>query len=329
MDPYIYRLTRFILLLAFLIPSFICYLLVFFFIYKTEQITSKHLHHHFIVALLFCNFILITTELPIGLAFSYEGDVPVQSDRFCAFWVAYNYGLYDVGLFLMAFGSVERYFLIFHERFIQRWRHIIHYPGLIFCFIYPLMFYNMMVNFYPCEDAYYYDAYVCGGDCYQFQHIPGTADYLTNVFSPAVLTILANMILLIRVVKQKQTMKVANTWRKNRLMYIQLVSISILYFLIWIPFVTISLIRLFHDPFFLQDVTLLLLNYCLYICPLASPFISLIGLPAVRQRLKHCISYMIGIAQPTPNRIQAIETAMTQSKQNPIEPRQQDDEHQF
>lgn len=329
MDPYIYRSIRFILLLVFLIPSFICYLLVFFFIYKTQQITSKHLHHHFIVALLFCNFILIITELPIGLAYSYDGNAPVQSDRFCAFWVAYNYGLYDVGLFLMAFGSIERYFLIFHERLVHRWRRFIHYPGLIFCFVYPLMFYNMMVHFYPCEDAYSYDAYVCGGDCFQFQHIPGTADYLTNVFTPAVLTIVANMILLVRVIKQKRSMKIANTWYKNHLMYIQLVSISILYFLIWIPFVIVSLIRLFHDPLFLQDVTLLLLNYCLYICPLASPFISLIGLPAVRQGLKNLMSNMIGVAQGTDNRVQAIETVTIQSKQIQIESRQQDDEHPF
>jgi hypothetical protein len=69
----------------------------------------------------FNNFILITTELPISLVYSYRGYVQPQNDQFCSFGVAYNYGLYDVGLFLMDFGSIERYFLIFHERFAHKW----------------------------------------------------------------------------------------------------------------------------------------------------------------------------------------------------------------
>lgn len=105
MDPYIYRLIHFILLLICLIPSFIFFLLVFFFLFKSQEINSKRRHNHVI---LLCNFILITTELPITLVYSYQGYVQPQNDQFCSFWVAYNYGL-----FLMAFASIERYFLIF------------------------------------------------------------------------------------------------------------------------------------------------------------------------------------------------------------------------
>ena len=111
------------------------------------------------------------------------------------------------------------------------------------------------------------------------------------------------MILLYRVIKQKQTMRTTHTWQKNRLMYIQLLSISILFFLIRIPFVTVSLVRLLHNPFFLQDVTMLLLNYCLYICPLASPFISLVGLPTVRRHLSQRMGCLVAITQVTDNRI--------------------------
>ena len=320
MDAYIYRCIRFILLLCCLLPSIVCFVFVFILLFKTQQITPKHLQHHFIFALLLVNFIFITTELPITLLYSYQGYAPLQSDQFCSFWIAYNYGIYVVGLYLMAFGSIERYFLVFHDGFVRRWRYFVHYPGILICIIYPLIFYSVTVNIYPCENAYFYDAYVCGGACFQFQAIIGTTDYIINAVTPPCLITLGNMILLIRVIKQKQTMKVANTWRKNRLMSIQLVSISILYFLIWIPFVTISLIRLFHDPFFLQDVTLLILNYCLYICPLASPFISLIGLPVVRQSLKRTIRHMIGITQATDNRIRpAIH----------VQPLHRSDEHVF
>ena len=329
MDPYLYRLIRFVILLSCLIPSFICYLLVFFFLFKTKQITTQHLHHHFIFALLICNFIFITTELPITLVLSYQGYVSLQSDQFCSFWVVYNYALDVIGLLLTAFGSIERYFLIFHERFVHRWRHVVHYPFIFFCFIYPLIFYGMIVTMYPCENVYYYDVFVCGGACYQYQTILGTSDYLTHMFAPVAVIVLANMILLFRVMKQKRTMKIANTWRKNRLIYIQLVSISILYFISWIPLVIVSLIRLFYDPLFLQDLLTLLLYYCIYIAPLASPFISLVGLPAVRQRLIQTVWSIIGIHRVNDNRIRPIASIITRSRRQNIKSHQQQDEHMF
>jgi hypothetical protein len=154
-------------------------------------------------------------------------------------------------------------------------------------------------------------------------------DYMINLFSPTICMILVNIILLFRVMYRKQAMKVANTWRKTRLMYIQLVSISLLYFIIWIPFITISLIRLFYNPFFLQDVTLLLMNYCLYVCPLASPFISLYGLPVVRRRLranKWCIPW---IGRTVQNRIRPAATVITRTGQQHIARRRQYAEHRF
>jgi hypothetical protein len=229
----------------------------------------------------------------------------------------------------MAFGSIERYFLIFHERFVRKWRFIVHYPPILFCSIYPLMFYNLVVNFYPCENAYYYDSYVCGGACYQYETIVGTVDYIINLFSPTICMIVANIILLFHVMYRKRAMKVANTWRKTRLMYIQLVSISLVYFIIWIPFIIISLIRLFYNPFFLQDVALFVMNYCLYVCPLASPFMSLYGLPTVRRRLranKWCIPWIGRIVQ---NRIRPAATVITRPDQQHMARRQQYDEHRF
>ncbi|CAF1180572.1 unnamed protein product [Adineta steineri] len=329
MDAYIYRLMRFIFLFICLILSIICFLIVFFFLFKSRQINYKILQNHVILALLFCNFILITTELPITLVYSYYGHIQPENDQFCSFWVGYNYSLYDIGLLLITFGSIERYFLIFHERFIRKWRFIIHYPPIVFCFIYPLMFYNLLVNFYPCEAEYDYESYVCGGACYQFQTIISTIDYITNIFSPVVCMVLINIILLFRVIYRKQAMKIANTWRKNRLMYIQLVSISVLYFIIWIPFCIISLIRLFYNPFFLQDVTMLLINYCLYICPLASPLISLVGLPVVRQHLRRLKLHIPWAGHITENRIRptGIIVLRTMTQHHTVS-RRHNDEHQ-
>ncbi|CAF3645244.1 unnamed protein product [Rotaria sp. Silwood1] len=329
MDAYIYRLIRLILLISCLIPSLICFLCVFFYLLKTRKTAYKHLHNHVIIVLLLLNFILITTELPITLVYSYYGHVQPINAQFCSFWVAYCYGLYGDGFFLMAFGSIERYFLIFYERHIQKWRYIIHYPPILICFIYPFIFYSVVINIYPCENVYDYDAYVCGGGCFQYQHIIGTLDYLFNLCTPIMLIILGNIILLLRFTYQKRAMKQANTWRKYHLMYVQLVSISMLYFIIWIPFVIVSLIRLFYNPLFLQDVTILVMIYCLYICPLASPFISLIGLPAIRRHLKRNHWHILWVNRIAPIRIRQIEIINTRIRQQQIVLRRQSDEHTF
>ncbi|CAF1231407.1 unnamed protein product [Rotaria sordida] len=112
-------------------------------------------------------------------------------------------------------------------------------------------------------------------------------------------------------------------------MYVQLVSISMLYFIIWIPFVTISLIRLFYDPLFLQDAIMLVINYCLYICPLASPFIALVGLPAVRQRLRTNNWSMLWNNHVIQTRIRPTGTKNTRVEQQRTVPHRQYDEHSF
>ncbi|CAF1007146.1 unnamed protein product [Adineta ricciae] len=210
-----------------------------------------------------------------------------------------------------------------------QWRFIVHYPGIFICFIYPPLFYHLVVNFYPCENNYDYEYYVCGGACYQFEHVISIIDYLLNVASPTIIIVLANMILLYRVINQKRAMKLANTWQKNQLMYVQLVSISVLYLIIWIPFVIISLIRLFYDPFFLQDVILLIINYCLYIIPLVSPFSCLIGLPKVRYQLRRRHWHSLWAHSINHNRIGPARTMdVVRTRQQHILPsRQLENEH--
>ena len=318
MDPDNYRWARFVLLLIFLIPSIALYLLIFFMITKGKEIHRKYLHNHVILVLLCCNFILICTELPVTLIYSYTGYAPSQTNQFCSFWVAYNYGLYVTGLYLMAFASVERYFLIFHDQFIRRWSVLLHYLPILFCCFYPLTFYNVVIAVYPCEPTYVYDAYVCGGSCFQFEPLIGTVDYMIHAVSPAIIIVLGNVILVIRFTYQKRSMQQANTWRKYRLMYVQLFSIAALYFIIWIPFVTFSVIRLFYDPFFLQDLMILIFNYCLYICPLASPYIALIGLPAVRNKLIGARRLLFSRSRiGATNQVRPAASAMTRTERPP------------
>jgi hypothetical protein len=55
---------------------------------------------------------------------------------------------------------------------------------------------------------------------------------------------------------------------------------------------------------------MLLINYCLYICPLASPFISLIGLSSIRRRLRSS-GFIPWTSRAAQNRIGPTGTAIT------------------
>ena len=115
-------------------------LFVFYVLFKTHEINYKRLHNHVILVLLICNFILITTKLPITLVYTDYGHGQPENDRFCSFWVAYNYVLFDIGLYRTAFASIERYFLIFHEAFVRKGCIIVHYLPVVIGVIYPLMY---------------------------------------------------------------------------------------------------------------------------------------------------------------------------------------------
>ena len=285
MEPYTYRMIRFWLLFLFQIPSVLTSCLIFIFVFKSGEILSHHLQNHAIVVILVVYFLLTVIELPITLTFAYRGYVQPQNDHFCSFWVACNYGLFAIGSYLMAFAAIERYFLIFHEHFVRSWRWLVHYIPILLCILYPIIFYTCMLTTTACMNTYDYEAYLCGNACYQFQLVQGTVDWVLNGVLPVVLITIANIVLILRVIYQRRSMRLTNTWRRIRLMLTQLLSISLIYCCVWIPFAIISLIRIYIDPDFGQDFALYVLNYTLYICPLISPFLSLIGMPAVRRKI--------------------------------------------
>ena len=285
MEPYAYRIIRFWILIVCQILSILFSVLVFVCLLKSGELNTQRLHNHAIIAILVTYFLLLVIELPITLAFAYRGYVLPSSPEFCSFWIGCNYGLFAIGSYLLAFASIERYFLIFHDHFVRSWRHLVHYPPMAVCILYPILFYSLMITVSPCQNTYNYERYLCGNACYQQQLIEGTIDWIFNGSLPIVVIALINVVLAVRVTCQKRSIRMTNQWRKIRLMYIQLLSVSMIYCCIWIPFMIISLIQIFVDPTFCRDVTRFLLNYTLYICPLVSPFLCLAGLPTVRQQV--------------------------------------------
>ena len=99
----------------------------------------------------------------------HTGFVAVQSPTFCLFWPVYNYALMVIGLMYMAYGCVERYFLVFHRIFFKKHLIVLHYGPVVFFLIYPFLLYFGLIVIYPCQTDFDYTQLVCSGACYQYE----------------------------------------------------------------------------------------------------------------------------------------------------------------
>ncbi|CAF3811668.1 unnamed protein product [Adineta steineri] len=273
------------ILLSMMIPSIVCYLFIFSQFLQYRELL-KRINNHIILALLIINFIEVTTELPFTLTVLHTGYVAVQSPLFCQFWIVYNYSIIVIGLMYMAYGCIQRYFLIFHRVFFQQHLIFFHYTPLVIFLIYPTLLYFGLVVIYPCEAAFDYTQFVCGGACYEYQFTLGLFDWLSNVFGPVIIGVIATTLLIVRVLIQKRRVHQREIWRRNRKMVVQLASISIMYVIIWIPNVICFIVPLIVSSPLSSQIETGFLNYLQYMICLLCPFMCLIGLPEIRDSFK-------------------------------------------
>ncbi|CAF1287391.1 unnamed protein product [Adineta steineri] len=268
-----------------MIPSIICYIFIFSQFIRSREL-FKRLNNHIILALLLISFIQVITELPLTLIVLHTGFVAVQSSSFCLFWVVYNYSLFVIGLMYMAYGCVERYFLIFYRASFNKHLILFHYIPLLFLLIYPPLLYFGLVVIYPCQTYFDYTQIVCAGACYQYEFSLGLFDWFTNICTPVVLSVIATALLIVRVLIQKRRVNQREIWRRNRKMVVQLASISIMYMIIWIPSVICFVVPLIVPSPLSSQVAAGLLNYFQYLSCLLCPFMCLVVLPEIRSSFK-------------------------------------------
>lgn len=179
------RSILFIFLIIMAIPSIICSLLIFYHFVHFREI-RRRLSNHIILILLLFNFIQVsdekfisikdslvllqmTTEMPIILILLRTGFVPIQTPTFCLFWSTYSYALFGVGLALMCYACIERYFLVFHHYFFKQHLILLHYGPLFVFLLYPPLVYIGLIVVYPCERYFDYKKFACGGPCFQYE----------------------------------------------------------------------------------------------------------------------------------------------------------------
>ncbi|CAF3297896.1 unnamed protein product [Rotaria sp. Silwood2] len=186
----------------------------------------------------------------------------------------------------MGFTAIERYLLVFHRQFLQQHLVVLHYIPMILCIIYPIGLYTYLIFFYPCINQFNYTMITCNAPCYFYETAISTFDQFIDLIFPVVVSSLASLVLLSRVVWQKRRMQQRQMWKKNRRLLIQLLYIVILYNLVWLPMIICWLVIILSpvpQPF-LVELSINILPYGIYIVILLCPFVSLISLPELWPR---------------------------------------------
>ncbi|CAF1507689.1 unnamed protein product [Adineta ricciae] len=285
---------KFYILIALQVPAILLSSLIFIF-FVTHQSSLYQLHNQALLVLLIINFIYLSTDLLMPLRFYYFGYVSPATSTYCTLWTFLEYSLNLINELLMATISIQRHPLVFKAHIFQtRWKlFLCYYLPLALCFIYPIAFYVFTILLYPCDgNQWDYMSNVCGfANCYLiYDKVLGSFDWAANNGFPALVILLANVILIVRVIKQKRRRQQTVSWRKQRLMTLHLCAISSLYLLAWFPSLSIGLIQQLISPNFASNIQTDYTLDLIYSVCLLLPWVCLGLLPEFKKWIQRILT---------------------------------------
>ncbi|UJR17647.1 hypothetical protein I4U23_004543 [Adineta vaga] len=104
-----------------------------------------------------------------------------------------------------------------------------------------------------CTPFWFFNLVLCGFPCYYGTEILQRFDYIFSLLSPVAIIMLANVMLVIRVIHQKRSLQQAVNWRRHRKMVLQLWLVSSLYMGLWLPLTITLFVQMTAIPSFMYD----------------------------------------------------------------------------
>lgn len=265
-----------------------CYLYIFRRVYTRRQFHRSRQHHqHVMLLLLIVSFLFVTVCLPFTQVYMYTSRVYPASETFCSFWNWFHYSLNITNLFLMAFASLERNWLIFHPWLVRTrcGQFFLHYCPLLFCLLYPPLFYFGAIFMHKCESYYDFSQLLCKWPCYFHERTWANIDTFVNNQAVLYSIPVFCLIIYVRVCLQKRALQLKPfKWRRDRKMIIQLSAISTFYLLLWLPLQLPALINLCWNKDFLLQAQIDYMYLFPYLIHLIYPYIVLLTFhPHVRR----------------------------------------------
>ncbi|CAF1620977.1 unnamed protein product [Adineta steineri] len=292
------------LLIIFNVPSLICSLKLLYHLINDNSL-RKSLNNHVIIALLVIGLFSQLIDIPFYLNFLRIGYVWPKISLSCLLWWFSATGISNITNLLMAWASIERHILVFHDRWLRtkNRRYFIHYIPLLTIILYGFIYYFIILSMFSCENMYAYTEDWCLHPCYYNNNNLALYDTIVNSIIPTPIISFFSITLIIRIIKQKQTLHRQVQWRKYRRMIIQLLSISALFLIFNFPMTCIVLAQVCG----LSDDSLGQLPFYTYFLyhfvSLLMPFVCLASFPKIQKKIKQMIKFKkpINIIRPEHN----------------------------
>ena len=296
------RLVRFWILLPFYIPSVICSLFVLSCLIF-DRVLLKALYNHVIILLILINLIVQLTNLVWIMDYYRLGYVSIARESFCLTWLFTEEALFITTNHLFAWATIERHILIFHDRLLtnKTKRFLLHYLPLIIIIVYCMCYNIIAILLPPCENTFDYTEIVCGyPHCFYENKFLGIWDVIINDLVPIMIIIICSLTLLFRVIHQKYRMRRVLRWRDHRKMTIQLLSISLLYFIVYIPEMFMEFVYLCGVSEDIGAEFMMYAEFFTHYGTILLPFICAGSISELRKKIKRLCFWRHGQIQPAP-----------------------------
>ena len=253
-----------------------------------DRALHRALHNHVVIVILLVGLIYEATNFPWMLYFYRSEGVWERSLTFCTVSAYIEWVATISQVMLFAWANVQRHILIFHEKWVstKARRFFCHYLVIVSLIVYCLMFYFLTILFPSCENLHDTSAAYCLINCAFDNYSLYLYDAIIHQTAPVVIILLFSVLLLGRVVWQKQRIHQAIHWRQHRKMTVQVLSITILYLVFELPVTVVYSVARFA-PF--NDWMVEILDVSIFLCYfpfLLLPFVCGLSSTEVRARLK-------------------------------------------
>jgi hypothetical protein len=281
-------IVRFWIILPFYIPSVICSFFVLYHLIFNRTLRQAP-HNHVITLLLFINLIVQLTSIPWILNYYRLGYVWPQTPSFCITWTFINEALYIATTILFAWATIERHILIFHDKLVATKMKFIlfHCLPIVIILLYCIVYNSIIIIAPPCENTFDYTELVCGDPlCYYDVQSVAMWDVIVDDIIPTIIIIVCSISLLLRIIYQKHRMRQPIRWRNHRKMTIQLLSISVLYLVIYIPGILMELIYLCGVSENVGADFVMYAEFMTHYGNILLPFVCAVSMPELKTKVK-------------------------------------------
>ncbi|CAF1025236.1 unnamed protein product [Adineta steineri] len=262
----------------------------FLFFHLVFDATLRHgLHNHVIIAVLGLCLFHELTVIPWEIHFLRVGVVPIKSPTICMIFKFIDTVVYTSMAKLVGWASVERHILIFHNKWIatKMQRILIHYIPLILIIMYGIILYGVTTPMNDCGRSFNYNSKLCA----YYSCVYDSAGYsLYEFMSGGVLSSICigfgSAFLVIRIVIQKRRLQQQVHWRRYRKMTIQLLSVTSIFFIIYLPPVLLAISQKLGVPSSVGSSYTTYASFFSNYVILLFPFTCLGTLPQLRTRVK-------------------------------------------